>query len=176
MSTALPIVSAPPANPHYARIGGHEAIERLVEAFYRAMDTRADAGVIRAMHEPDLAPTRQVLVQYLSEWMGGPRDYSAQRGTPMLRRRHQPFDIDAAARDAWMACMRQALAECVPDEALRAEIDAAFWKIADFIRNTEGGGERRPHPGRPMEVAPHTTPATHASAAATVSSPHRSST
>lgn len=171
-----PPVIAHTANPHFARIGGQPAVVRLVEAFYRAMDTRPDAAAIRALHAPDLGPTRRVLVQYLCEWMGGPRDYSATRGAPMLRRRHQPFDIDAAARDAWMACMRQALAECVPDEALRAELDAAFWKIADFLRNTEGSGERRPHPGRPMEIAPHATPAPHASAAASLPSPNRSST
>ena len=76
--------------------------------------------------------------------------------------------IDSAARDAWMACMRQALAEEVTDAPLRAELEAAFWKIADFIRNTETHGERRAHPGRPMEVHPHATPLTHASA---VSSP-----
>jgi len=149
------------------------------------------------MHEPDLRATKAVLVNYLCEWMGGPKAYSASRGAPMLRRRHQPFDIDASARDAWMACMRQALAETCADEGLRAELDAAFYKIADFIRNTEYGhgtipadrsvpneaqglsmqglGEpvkqRRPHPGRPMEVNPHATPATHASTAAVAPAP-----
>ena len=164
MNAALPL--ARPGNPHYERFGGLPAIERLVEAFYRAMDTRTDTATIRAMHAPDLAETRAVLVRYLSEWMGGPRDYSAQRGQPMLRRRHQPFAIDVAARDAWMACMRQALAETCPDPALRAELEAAFYKIADFIRNTEEGGASRAHPGRPMEVAPHQTPVTHASSVA----------
>jgi len=166
-SSALPLAAAP-ANPHFGRLGGRAAIVRLVDAFYRAMDTRPDARVIRAMHEPDLTHTRAVLVDYLCEWTGGPKAYSAQRGSPMLRRRHQPFDIDAEARDAWMACMRQALAEEVTDAPLRAELEAAFWKIADFIRNTETHGERRAHPGRPMEVHPHATPLTHASA---VSSP-----
>lgn len=160
---ALPV--APP-NPHFARIGGREAIERLVQAFYRAMDTRPEAATVRAMHEPDLTQTRAVLVEYLTEWMGGPKSYTASRGSPMLRRRHQVFAVDAAARDAWIGCMRQALSETVPDEGLRAELDAAFWKIADFLRNTEPGGAQRPHPGRPMEVAPHATPATHASTAA----------
>lgn len=160
----LPVISAKPANPHYPRLGGHDAIVRLVEAFYRAMDTRADARVIRAMHEPDLTRTKAVLVNYLSEWTGGPRLYSPERGSPMLRRKHHPFDIDASARDAWMACMRDALAETVADDALRAELDAAFYKIADFIRNTEHGGAERPHPGRPREVAPGQTPATHHSA------------
>jgi len=161
-STALPLAAAP-ANPHFGRLGGRDTVVRLVEAFYRAMDTRPDALTVRAMHEPDLGHTKAVLVDYLCEWTGGPKAYSGQRGSPMLRRRHQPFDIDATARDAWMACMRQALAEVVPDAELRAELDAAFWKIAEFIRNTESHGERREHPGRPMQVNPQTTPLTHAS-------------
>ena len=152
-----------PTNPHYAQLGGHEVVVRLVEAFYRAMDTREDAQLIRAMHEPDLSPTKAVLVDYLSEWLGGPKRYTPSRGAPMLRRRHQPFPIDAAARDAWMACMRQALAEVCPDERLRAELDAAFYKVADFIRNQNEGGETRPHPGRPREVTPNDVAAPHAS-------------
>jgi hemoglobin len=68
--------------------------------------------------------------------MGGEKVYSADRGSPMLRRRHHPFDIDVAARDAWMACMRQALDEACPDVGLRQELAAAFWKIADHIKNT----------------------------------------
>ena len=122
--------------PHYDRLGGHAAVVRLVDAFYRAMDTRAEARAIRAMHEPDLAATKAVLVKYLSEWTGGPRLYSPERGAPRLRSRHHPFAIDADARDAWMLCMRQALAEVCSDDALRAELDAAFWKVADFMRNT----------------------------------------
>lgn len=118
---------------------------RLVDAFYAAMDSREDARVIRAMHDVELTHTKAVLVAYLAEWMGGPRRYSATRGAPMLRRRHHPFDIDDAARDAWMACMRQALAETCPDAALRAELDAAFWKIADHIRNSDASRDASPH-------------------------------
>jgi hemoglobin len=167
----MPVAPATPPNPHFARLGGEPAVRLLVDAFYRAMDTRPNAQTIRAMHEPDLRQTKTMLVSYLTEWMGGPKAYSASRGSPMLRRRHQPFDIDASARDAWMACMRQALAETCADEGLRAELDAAFYKIADFIRNTEQAGERRPHPGRPMEIHPHATPATHASTIAAAPTP-----
>lgn len=124
-------------NPHYVRLGGHESVVRLVDAFYSAMDSRPQAATIRAMHAPDLTPAKAVLVKYFSEWMGGPRLYSPERGEPRLRRRHQPFAIDADARDAWMLCMRQALAEVCADEGLRAELDAAFYKLADFMRNRE---------------------------------------
>jgi hemoglobin len=112
-------------------------VVRLVDAFYSAMDSRPLAATIRAMHEPDLTHTKAVLVKYFSEWMGGPKLYSPERGEPRLRRRHQPFAIDAGARDAWMLCMRQALAEVCADEDLRAELDAAFYKLADFMRNSE---------------------------------------
>jgi hemoglobin len=107
-----------------------------------------------------------VLVSYLCEWMGGPREYSATQGTPRLRRRHQAFPIDSAARDAWLACMHEALEHTCADAGLRAELMAAFRKIADFLRNTEDlGGLARPHPGRPLERHPEATPITHASAA-----------
>ncbi len=124
-------------SPHYERLGGQPSVVRLVDAFYRAMDIRPEAATIRAMHARDLGHTKAVLVKYFSEWMGGPRLYSPERGAPMLRRRHQPFEIDAGARDAWMLCMRQALAEVCADETLRAELDAAFYKVADFMRNSQ---------------------------------------
>ena len=124
-------------NSHFVRLGGREAVVRLVDAFYRAMGSQDEAAQIRAMHDPDLAQTKAVLVKYLTEWMGGNRVYSPERGAPMLRRRHQRFAIDTAARDAWMACMRQALDEVCIDVALRLELDAAFFKVASFLRNTE---------------------------------------
>jgi len=135
MDSTLPIVAAP-TNPHFERFGGEAAVVRLVDAFYRAMDTRDDARTIRAMHAADLAPTKTLLVKYFTEWLGGPRRYSAERGAPMLRRRHLRFPIDAGARDAWMGCMRQALGETCADEALRGELDGAFLKIADHLRNS----------------------------------------
>jgi hemoglobin len=135
-TTTLPVAIT--TNPHYERLGGAEAVARLVDAFYRAMDTRADARTIRAMHAADLGPTRAVLCAYLGEWLGGPKRYSAERGAPALRRRHLPFDIDASAEAAWMACMQQALAECCTDAALRDELAASFEKIARHLINQPG--------------------------------------
>ena len=131
-----PVAVAPAAQSHFLRFGGQEAIARLVDAFYDAMETLPQAAAIRAMHEADLTQTRSILAKYFSEWMGGPRLFTPTRGAPMLRRRHQRFPIDAAARDAWMQCMRLALAQACTDPALRAELDSALWKIADFMRNT----------------------------------------
>src|SRR6266700_7614265 len=57
----------------FDRIGGAVAVDRLVEAFYRRMDTLPEARAIRAMHAPDLVPIGVVLKRYLGEWTGGPK-------------------------------------------------------------------------------------------------------
>ncbi|MFT3956368.1 MAG: group II truncated hemoglobin [Piscinibacter sp.] len=134
--SALPIVAAR-SNPHYQRLGGEAVVVQLVDAFYAAMDRRDDARTIRAMHAADLAHTKAVLRLYLAEWLGGPKQYSAERGPPRLRRVHMPFAIDAAARDAWLACMADALQEIGANEALRSELLAAFGKVADHLVNTD---------------------------------------
>ena len=48
----------------FERIGGAVVIDRLVEAFYRRMDTLPEATTIRAMHAPDLGSVKSVLKRY----------------------------------------------------------------------------------------------------------------
>jgi hemoglobin len=122
----------------FERIGGTVAIDRLVESFYRRMDTLPEAAGIRAMHPADLASTKQILKRYLSEWTGGPKLYSPEKGHPRLRQRHIGFAIGSSERDAWLLCMRGALAEIVADDAARQEIDAALSRLADWMRNQAG--------------------------------------
>jgi hemoglobin len=122
----------------FERVGGAVAIDRLVEAFYRRMDTLPEARTIRAMHAPDLEPVKNVLKRYLSEWTGGPKLYSPEKGHPRLRQRHLGFAIGNAERDAWLLCMRGALAETVADDRARQELDAAMTKLADWMRNQAG--------------------------------------
>ena len=134
------VANAPSArhNPHFELIGGKAGIERLVEHFYRYMDTLPEATTIRAMHPADLGPVKAVLVRFLTEWTGGPQGYSQVRGRPRLRRVHLPFAIGTAERDAWMACMTRALTDTTTDAGLREQLIKAFFRTADFLRNDEG--------------------------------------
>jgi hemoglobin len=118
-------------------IGGAVAVDRLVEAFYGAMDSLPEAKTIREMHGGDLGQIKVVLKRYLTEWTGGPKLYSPEKGHPRLRQRHMPFAIDNSARDAWMTCMRKALAETISDEAARGELEFNMKKLADWMRNKE---------------------------------------
>jgi len=122
-------------NPHFQRIGGAETVARLVDSFYAAMDTLPIAAKIRPMHDDDLTETKRVLRAFLTQWLGGPMDYSDERGHPMLRKRHMRFEIGNDEAVAWMACMRQALAEHVADADLREQLEMAFARTADHMRN-----------------------------------------
>jgi hemoglobin len=136
LAHALPNAQlAPPS--HFEAIGGQSAVDRLVDAFYAQMDSRSDSRGIRALHEPDLAHTKAVLRLYLAEWLGGPKDYSAQRGHPRLRMRHAAFPIGAPERDAWLACMAAAMQQTGVPPDLQSVLMAAFFKTADFMRNTQ---------------------------------------
>jgi hemoglobin len=117
-------------------LGGEAVVVQLVEAFYRHMDTRADAAGIRAMLGRDLTSTKAILVLYLCEWLGGPQAYSASQGHPRLRMRHGGFAIGAAERDAWLACMQAALVDVGAAPALQQTLMAAFFKTADWMRNS----------------------------------------
>lgn len=119
----------------FIRLGGADNIVRLVDEFYENMEQRADFAALRALHAPDLAATRDVLKLYLTEWTGGPANYSASRGHPRLRRRHMHIRIGEAERDDWMRCMGAALAATVVDPQARAEITENFTKLADWMRN-----------------------------------------
>ena len=119
----------------FERIGGSATIDRLVDRFYERMDTLPEAQVIRAMHAADLGLIRDVLKRYLTEWTGGPKLYSVEKGHPRLRQRHIGFAIGDAERDAWMLCMRGALEEAVVDAGARQDLDKALSGLADWMRN-----------------------------------------
>jgi len=139
-AASVPVVSAGSARvSHYEQLGGLARVQALVESFYAQMDQRPEARVIRAMHPADLGPVKAVLVSYLCEWLGGPRDYSAQRGHPRLRMRHQPFAIGDAERDAWLNCMQAALLATEVPPGLRQALMQAFSKTADHLRNRAAG-------------------------------------
>jgi hemoglobin len=120
----------------YARLGGAPAIHALVNRFYELMDELPEAYSVRRLHPESLAGSADSLFKFLSGWFGGPPLYIRERGHPRLRMRHAPYAIGPVQRDEWLLCMRQALAEQVADEALRASVVRAFEQMAQHMVNT----------------------------------------
>ncbi|MEW6646646.1 MAG: group II truncated hemoglobin [Pseudomonadota bacterium] len=122
-------------NSHYQRLGGAATVRALVQRFYQLMDSLPEASDIRAMHARNLRASEEKLFLFLTGWLGGPPLYVEKYGHPRLRQRHMPFPIDDHARDQWMTCMRQAMLDIGIEAGLRQELEAAFYKVADFMRN-----------------------------------------
>ena len=72
------------------RIGGREVIERVVDAFYDAVETDEE---LRPLFPEDMDDGREKQKLFLEQWLGGEPRYSEQYGHPQLRRRHFPFVI-----------------------------------------------------------------------------------
>lgn len=91
----------------YDQVGGRPFFEKLVKEFYRGVATDP---VLKPMYpEDDLGPAAERFTMFLEQYWGGPGTYSEQRGHPRLRQRHQPFQVNPAARDRWLGHMRVAL-------------------------------------------------------------------
>jgi hemoglobin len=107
----------------------------MVHRFYELMETVPEYYVIRKLHLEDLAGSRDKLYLFLSGWLGGPGLYVEKH--PVLRARHLPFAIGIAERDAWLACMLQAMEYSGVQENLRESLLKAFYGTADRMRNQD---------------------------------------
>jgi hemoglobin len=124
-----------PDNTPYDAIGGDQQVRALVDAFYDHLDNDDRFKSARAVYPEDLAEPRDKLYEFLSGWLGGPQLYIQKRGHPRLRARHMPFSIGEAERDAWLACMNQAMDDRHITGELREFLEARFTHVADFMRN-----------------------------------------
>ena len=91
----------------FEAVGGAETFKTMVERFYA--EVASDPILRRVYPEKDLSGATERLTLFLIQYWGGPNTYSARRGHPRLRLRHQPFAIGQAERDAWLGHMTAAV-------------------------------------------------------------------
>jgi hemoglobin len=120
----------------YEAAGGMPFFEGLVDRFYEGV--AADPELLRIYPEPDdLTGARHRLTLFLAQYWGGPETYNAERGHPRLRMRHFPFEIDPAARDAWLRHMREAIAWMDPPPEVASRLHSYFDMAAEAMRNRD---------------------------------------
>ena len=113
-------------------IGGYPTFEKLVNHFYDAVE---QDPVLRPLYPESLEESRLHLALFLSQFFGGPPEYSERRGHPRLRARHLPFVIDRKERDAWVKHMLAAIDETGIPEPARANMREYFQDAATFLIN-----------------------------------------
>lgn len=118
----------------YEQVGGEPFFEKLVDAFYDAVEIDE---ILRPMYPEDLTDARRHMTLFLVQYWGGPGTYQAERGHPRLKMRHVPFRITKGARDAWLAAMGGAMTSVrdrLTDEKYE-EMTAYFSQTANQLRN-----------------------------------------
>ena len=90
----------------FERVGGREGVEAIVTAFYDGVDGDAP---LRALYPIDLTPSREKLILFFEQWLGGEARYSERYGHPRMRRRHFPFVISGDHAERWLGHMKAAL-------------------------------------------------------------------
>lgn len=125
----------------FARLGP-APFEALAAGLYRRID--GDPR-IREMFPEDLGPRSEPvrdMREFLTQFFGGPADYSARKGHPRLRARHMRFPIDQAARDAWLDNALAALDDTASTHGLDRpaidEIRAYLVNASQFMINRDG--------------------------------------
>jgi hemoglobin len=110
-----------------------------VDRFYEGV---AEDPLLRPMYpEQDLTGARERLMMFLEQYWGGPKTYGETRGHPRLRIRHAPFPVSPAARDAWLAHMRDAVDSLELPPLLADTLWDYLERAAHSMVNTHDGGE-----------------------------------
>lgn len=119
----------------FERIGGAETVNALVSAYFWELHTQPRAPTLCGFYSKATDHYQTRMVEYITGFLGGPGLYQQAHGLPMLREQHCRLTIDDAMRDQWYGCMQAAIADVISDAALRTQLEAAFWRMADSLRN-----------------------------------------
>jgi hemoglobin len=95
---------SPPDPAIYAAMG-EANIFAMIHAFYDELAR----STIASMFPADMAHAADKSAAFFVGLLGGPPLYQQRYGSPMMRARHLPFPIDAAARQEWLACFNRVL-------------------------------------------------------------------
>jgi hemoglobin len=123
-------------NTPYQILGG-EGIKQLCEAFYETMEAAHEAAGIRRMHAEDLAPVTDKLIDYLTDWMGGPPIYQTKYGTVCLTEPHAGYAIGPKETTQWLFCMDQALDKIGASDEVKEMLKVPLERVANAVQNRD---------------------------------------
>lgn len=118
----------------FARIGGHSAIEKLIDELYDRIEIDVE---LRRLFGRDLTGDREAQRRFFSEWLGGPSDYSDSAYLP-LKHRHDLLPITSRLAGKWLAHFRNAIDIAVSDVDGRRLIFEKAHLVAKALVNESG--------------------------------------
>lgn len=123
-----------PSTPLFDRIGRDLGIRGLVDRFYDLMEQDAAYAELRAMHADDLEETRLSLAQFLTAWLGGPRDwFEARPGACIMSAHRGMIGISRQTAAQWLHAMSRAIVETQVEPALGQQMQDGFLRMANAM-------------------------------------------
>jgi hemoglobin len=116
-----------PSNEIYALMG-EANIFRMILDLYRELEK----SEIRHLFPPDMEEASKKSAMFFVTLLGGPPLYLQKYGSPRMRARHLPFEIDDGARQIWLRCFDNVLEDAVVKYEFPAQHLAGF---KDFLRS-----------------------------------------
>jgi hemoglobin len=95
----------PGPNPEIYRIMGEANIFRMMLDFYKELEK----SEVRHLFPPDMEEASKKSAMFFVTLLGGPPLPSQRYGSPRMRARHIPFEIDDQARQVWLRCFENVL-------------------------------------------------------------------
>ena len=99
----------PPQNPgpNSAIYGvmGEANIFKMMSDLYKEIEK----SEIRHLFPPDMEEASKKSALFFVTLLGGPPLYAQKFGSPRMRARHIPFEIDEHARQVWLGCFERTL-------------------------------------------------------------------
>lgn len=117
----------------YEAIGGANTIDKIIPVMYKYISSHPD---LTPIFPGDFEESARKQYLFFTQFLGGPSIYAEERGHPMLRRRHLPFEITPTRRDAWLSCVKKALDEVEVIEPYRTLIFKRLSMTADHMMNS----------------------------------------
>ncbi|MHC0038004.1 group I truncated hemoglobin [Pseudoneobacillus sp. C159] len=106
----------------YEKIGGEEAISKVVEYFYNELVLK-DPAVQQFFENTDMEKQKKHQAKFISFALGGPNQYSGKS----MQKAHEGMDLQPVHFDAIVKHLHDALAHFGVSEA---DIDTALTKVA----------------------------------------------
>jgi hemoglobin len=111
------IIYTPPGGPPQGPGPSHEIyslmgeanIFRMMSDFYKELE----ASEIRHLFPPNMEEASKKSAMFFVQLLGGPPLYIQKFGSPRMRARHIPFEIDEPARQVWLRCFDKVLEDAV---------------------------------------------------------------
>jgi hemoglobin len=107
------VIYTPPGGPPQGPGPSHEIygimgeanVFKMMSDFYKELEK----SEVRHLFPADLEEASKKSAMFFVTILGGPPLYAQKFGSPRMRARHLPFEIDEQARQVWLACFDRVL-------------------------------------------------------------------